>query len=74
MKIIVNCEDHEVDTATLTYESVCELAGEKPSDNPTCVYSAKLGGDMNRDGSLWAGKSVELAEGMVFNCMRTGNS
>lgn len=74
MRIIVNCQDHEVAGATLTYEQVCALASQKPERNPTCVYSAKLGGDARRDGSLWAGKSVELADGMRFECLVTGSA
>lgn len=74
MKITVNGRPIETESAFLTYESVCELAGEKPDNNPSCTYRAKLEGDSRREGILSAGGSAELAEGMVFNCMRTGNS
>lgn len=74
MKITVNGRSVETESAFLTYESVCELAGEKPAFNPSCTYRAKLEGDARREGILSTGGSVLLAEGMVFNCMRTGNS
>lgn len=74
MKITVNGRSIESESAFLTYELVCELAGEKPGNSPSCTYLAKLEGDARREGILSARGSVKLADGMVFNCMRTGNS
>lgn len=56
----------------LTYEKICELAGQPPHASVT--YSAKLDGDVRRSGILSRGQSVRTTTGMRIDCVVTGSA
>lgn len=74
MKINVNgVEWSASDNFAISYETVVGLAGE--FGNPTVVYSWRGAGDLRRSGEMHAGGApVDLADGMVFSVMHTGNA
>ena len=56
----------------LTYEEICRLANEP--EYSSCVYSAKLSGDLSRSGILHKGQSVRTCTGMNISCIVTGSA
>lgn len=69
MKIIVNGVEKETNRFSLGYFGVKSLANKHNSLIYTITFSGK-----NREGTLVAGRFVELEEGMVFNVMNTGGA
>lgn len=76
INIIVNGVKKEIEnTNSLTYEEIVTLAYGKYIPYMTVVYSWKdKKSDWQRSGIMYAGKKVELAEGMIFNACHTGSA
>lgn len=73
--ILVNGDDHEVDTKEITYARVVDLyvgSGGKPSNEYLVKYSH--GPVKNQSGTLPPGQSVEVKDGMRFRVAGTGES
>lgn len=71
-KIIVNGDEHELDDDHISHEKICELAGQPVHASVT--YQGPRKGDSQRSGITYAGESVKLEGGMIFNCIVTGNA
>lgn len=72
MLIHVNGVETTTDLQIATYEQVVELAGERGS--PSVAYSYRVGVHQ-RAGTMYPGcKPIELATGMVFTVVHTGNA
>jgi len=76
IKIIVNGELKVVSTRRLTFEDVVKLAFDDAVFNENVVYTVtyKRGPHQNREGTLVAGESVVVTDGMIFNAKRTDKS
>ena len=74
MKIIINASEVVVTQPRLTYADVVQLGGKPHGPTYSMTYSAKLGADHTRQGELLPGEEVELAEGMIFSFIVTGNA
>jgi hypothetical protein len=73
--ILVNGDDHEIDTNEITYARVVDLylgSGGKPSNEYLVKYSH--GPVENRSGTLAPGQKVEVKDGMRFRVAGTGES
>ena len=75
-KIVINGEQHVVPRRRLTFEEIVRLAFEDAIFNDDIVYTVtyKRGSEQNREGSLVAGGSVFVNNGMIFNAKRTDKS
>ena len=73
--IIVNGREREFTGHRITYEEAVALAypGEQTGGDTT-VYTVAYANPHGKDGTLVAGKSVEVHEGMVFNVTKTNRS
>jgi len=76
IKIIVNAEQHAVRQRRLTFEDVVRLAFADAIFNNDIIYTVtyKRGPHQNREGSLVAGETVSITNGMIFNAKRTDKS
>lgn len=74
MKIIINASEVIVSQPRLSYADVVQLGDKPHGPTYTMTYSAKLGADHTRQGELIPGEDVEVAEGMIFSFIVTGNS
>lgn len=72
MKITINGRDFEFAGTTISHERICELAG-KPV-YASVVYSGRRHGDSRRQGTTYVGKTIDLEDGMVIDCIVTGNA
>lgn len=72
MRITVNGVQCYSEGNIVSYEEVCELAGQPLS--ATVTYYGVKKGDSQRSGVLYAGKQIVVEDGMVFNCVTTGNA
>lgn len=73
--ILVNGDDHEIDTDNITYVRVVELylgSGGKPSNEYLVKYSH--GPIENPSGTLAPGQKVKVKNGMRFRIAGTGES
>ena len=73
--ILVNSDDHEIDTKKITYARVVDLylgSGGKPSNEYLVKYSH--GPASNPSGTLAPGQQVEVKNGMRFRVAGTGES
>jgi hypothetical protein len=73
--ILVNGDDHEIDTKEITYARVVDLylgGGGKPSNEYLVKYSH--GPVANPSGTLAPGQKVEVKDGMRFRVAGTGES
>jgi len=73
--ILVNGDDHEVDTNEITYARVVDLylgSGGKPSNEYLVKYSH--GPVENPSGTLPPGQKVKVKDGMRFRVAGTGES
>ncbi|MFC0590929.1 multiubiquitin domain-containing protein [Novosphingobium aquiterrae] len=73
--ILVNGDDHEIDTKEITYERVVELylgSGGKASNEYLVKYSH--GPKENPTGTLPPGQKVKVKDGMRFRVAGTGES
>jgi len=74
-EILVNGDDHEIDTKEITYDRVVELylgSGGKPSNEYLVKYSH--GPAENPSGTLAPGQKVRVKDGMRFRIAGTGES
>jgi hypothetical protein len=74
-EILVNGDDHEIDTKEITYARVVELylgSGGKPSNEYLVKYSH--GPAENPSGTLAPGQKVRAKDGMRFRVAGTGES
>ena len=72
MKITINGDEQDFDGETISHEKICELANRPVHASVT--YSGPRHGDSRREGLTYAGKSVQVEDGMIFNCVVTGNA
>ncbi|MGC5015762.1 multiubiquitin domain-containing protein [Streptosporangium sp. DT93] len=74
--IIVNARPHPWRARSITFEQVVELAypGQPPTDQDTFTVRYSRGHDGHGAGSLTAGRSVNVKNGMVFDVVRTSRS
>ncbi|WP_037602040.1 multiubiquitin domain-containing protein [Streptacidiphilus rugosus] len=74
--IIVNARPHTWSERAITFEQVVELAypGQPPTDQDTYTVRYSRGQDGHGSGSLTAGHSVIVKNGMVFDVLRTSRS
>jgi len=73
--IIVNGDDHEIDTKEITYARVVDLyigSGGKPSNEYLVKYSH--GPTKNSSGTLAPGQKVKVEDGIRFRVAGTGES
>lgn len=75
-RIFVNTRPKEVSTSTLGFWEVVKLAFPQAIPNPTTYYTItyKHGPKTNPEGSLVAGETVHLRDGMRFNVTATDKS
>jgi hypothetical protein len=75
LEILVNGDDHEIDTKEISYARVVELylgSGGKPSNEYLVKYSH--GPAENPSGTLAPGQKVRVKDGMRFRVAGTGES
>ena len=74
--IIVNARSHSWTERAITFERVVELAypGQPPTDQDTITVRYSRGQDGHGSGSLTAGHSINVKDGMVFDVLRTSRS
>ena len=73
--ILVNGDDHEIDTKEINYDRVVDLylgSGGKPSAEYLVKYSH--GPNQNPSGTLAPGQKVKVKDGMRFRVAGTGES
>lgn len=75
-RIFVNTRPKEVSTHTLGFWEVVKLAFPQAVPNPTTYYTItyKRGPKANPEGSLVAGETVHIKDGMLFNVTPTDKS
>ena len=75
-EIVINGEQHIVQQHRLTFEDVVRLAYADAIFNADIIYTItfKRGPEQNREGTLVAGQSVSIKNGMIFNAKRTDKS
>lgn len=75
-KIIVNGREKEFPKREISFEDVIVLAFGEVSTNPNICYTVtyKRGHGNKPEGSLVAGESVKVKEGMIFNATATDKS
>lgn len=71
-KVTINGAEHEVDGDKISHEQICELAGQPVHASAT--YEGPRHGDSQRSGITHAGKVIRIEDGMIFNCIVTGNA
>jgi hypothetical protein len=76
LTIIVNTRPFEWGAKTITYEQVYDLAypGQPLGDGDTATVEYSRGPHGNGGGSLTAGHSIRVKDGMVFDVYRTTRS
>ncbi|MEU7890729.1 multiubiquitin domain-containing protein [Microbispora bryophytorum] len=74
--IIVNTRSYPWEAKDITFEQVVELAypGQPPTDQDAYTVRYSRGHDGHGSGSLTAGHSVKVKNGMVFDVFRTSRS
>lgn len=74
--IVVNAQSKTVRTKELSYEQVVELAYPTPptGENVVITVTFRRGEGNKPEGTLVAGKTVKVKEGMVFNVRATDKS
>lgn len=75
-KIVVNGREKEFGGKEISFEQVIVLAFGEVSTNPNVSYAVtyKRGEGHKPEGSLVAGESVKVKEGMIFNASATDKS
>ncbi len=74
-EIVVNAEQHEVESQTVTFEEVVELAYPNPPSPETRFTVTFRHAKEPKEGSLRRGGSVEVKkEGTIFNVKATTKS
>ena len=76
VSIIVNARKHLVSATVLSFEKIVELAFNPPptGENVALTVTYRNGPSSNPEGSLIAGETVQIADGMVFNVTATDKS
>lgn len=76
IEIVINAEQHVVRQHRLTFKGIVRLAFADAIFNDDIVYTVtyKRGPHQNREGSLVAGDTVAITNGMIFNAKRTDKS
>ena len=76
VNIIVNGRPHRVQAREISFENVVALAFETPPSGPTVVITVTYrdGPPENPSGTLVAGKTVQIRNGMKFNVSATDKS
>lgn len=76
VEIRVNGRKRVVDPGLISYDAVVKLAFPDAQPNPDVIYTVgfRHGPPSRPEGSLVAGQSVEVREGMVFNVTPTNRS
>lgn len=69
MKIVINGSEVETTAESLSYEDVVSMARER--GHPSVTWSVRGSRD---GGTLYTGKSVTVVDGLVINCVHTGNA
>lgn len=73
--IIVNGRPKEVAKERLTFEEIVELAFPGGLQNPNTAFTVTYAkGEDKKQGTLVAGESVKVKEGMIFNVSATDKS
>jgi hypothetical protein len=74
--IIVNGRPRPVDKGKLTFEDIVRLAFPNATFGPDVEYTVTFskGPDAKKEGTLTAGQSIEVKEGMIFNVTETNKS
>ncbi|MCT8088716.1 multiubiquitin domain-containing protein [Acinetobacter sp. C_4_1] len=73
VNIIVNARPKKVYDERISYEEVVELAFSDQVD-PNIVYTVAYAGPQTVDGTLVAGQSVAIRNGMKFDVNKTNRS
>jgi hypothetical protein len=71
-KIVINGRDHDWNLPEITYEQVVDLA--RQPRHSTVTYWGRPKDDYQRMGSMYAGKTVSVEDGMHFDAVVTGNA
>ena len=74
--IIVNGRPREVDKTELSFEDIVRLAFPNPRSGPDFEYTVTYskGPEPKKEGTLTAGQTVKVKEGMIFNVTETNKS
>lgn len=74
--IYVNARPHEVEGNKISFEELVALAypSQGGGEEVTFTITYSRGSDGHGSGSLTAGKSVAIKEGMIFDVIRTVRS
>ena len=72
--IIINARQQQVAGDEISYERVVELAGVATGPNIEVTVTYSKGEDKKPKGSLVAGDTVKVKDGMVFNVTATDKS
>ena len=74
--IVVNAQPKPWDEKEISYEQVVKLAFPNPPPNVVITYTVEYerGEPPKKEGSLVAGQSVKVKDGMIFNVTETGRS
>jgi len=74
-KIIVNGREKTVTTKELTFDEVVALAFDNPPTGENVLFTITYRkGEGNKEGSLVAGETVKIKDGMIFNVTPTDRS
>jgi hypothetical protein len=71
--IIVNGREKKVSQTELTFAEIVALSGLSGDANTIFTVTYKRG-EGNKEGSLVAGESIKVKDGMIFNVTATGRS
>lgn len=74
--IIVNGRPRQVDKTELSFEDIVRLAFPNPHFGPDYEYTVTYskGHDPKKEGTLTAGQTIKVKDGMVFNVTETNKS
>ncbi|WP_062762032.1 multiubiquitin domain-containing protein [Falsirhodobacter sp. alg1] len=74
--IVINGRKRTVPAGMITYDTVVSLAFPDAAPNPDIIYTVgfRHGGPAQPEGSLVAGQSVQVHEGMIFGATPTNRS
>ena len=74
--VIVNARPKEVASKTLTFAEVVALAFDAPPTGENVMFTVtyRRGDGGKPEGSLVAGETVKVKEGMIFNATATDKS
>jgi hypothetical protein len=72
VRVLVNGHEEQWNNPVMTYDELVRLAGK--TGYPTAVYYWSGDGDHHRSGSLFSGRSVNVADGMHFTVIHTSRA